>query len=112
MYTHIHKHWLNGMDTFQVNIIVSWLVPMMMRVNVQSLSVTDSPLYDQQQKSLILTLSTRSHPEMVDNMLHVTLNFDLSKIPFVLSSHGQDLYSHQKLNMYIYWFSSESGYRR
>jgi len=25
---------------------------------------------------------------------------------------SQDLYSHQKLNMYIYWFSSESGYRR
>jgi len=28
-----------------------------------------------------------------------------------ISSQGQDLYSHQKLNMYIYWFSSESGYR-
>jgi len=28
-----------------------------------------------------------------------------------ISSHGQDLYSHQKLNTYIYWFSSESGYR-
>jgi len=26
---------------------------------------------------------TRSHPEMVGDMLHVTLNFDLSKIPFV-----------------------------
>ena len=25
----------------------------------------------------------RSHPEMVDDMLRVTLNFDLSKIPFV-----------------------------
>jgi len=29
-----------------------------------------------------------------------------------ISSQGQDLYSHQKLNMYIYWFSSESGFRR
>ena len=29
-----------------------------------------------------------------------------------ISSQGQDLYSHQKLNTYIYWFSSESGYRR
>jgi len=29
-----------------------------------------------------------------------------------ISSQGQDLYSHQKLNMYIYRFSSESGYRR
>jgi len=29
-----------------------------------------------------------------------------------ISSQGQDLYSHQKLNMYIYWFSSEIGYRR
>jgi len=26
---------------------------------------------------------TRSHPEMVSNMLRVTLNSDLSKIPFV-----------------------------
>jgi len=25
---------------------------------------------------------------------------------------GQDLYSHEKLNMYIYWFSSESDYTR
>jgi len=36
---------------------------------------------------------TRSHPKMC------------------ISSQGQVLYSHQKLNMYIYWFSSESGYR-
>jgi len=28
-----------------------------------------------------------------------------------ISSQGQDLYSHQKVNMYIYWFSSDSGYR-
>jgi len=28
-------------------------------------------------------LETRSHPEMVGDMSHVTLNFDLSKIPFV-----------------------------
>ena len=27
---------------------------------------------------------TRSHPEMVGDMSRVTLNFDLSKIPFVL----------------------------
>jgi len=26
---------------------------------------------------------TRSHPEMVGDMSRVTLNFDLSKIPFV-----------------------------
>ena len=26
---------------------------------------------------------TRNHPEMVGDMSHVTLNFDLSKIPFV-----------------------------
>ena len=29
-----------------------------------------------------------------------------------ISSQSQDLYLYQKLNMYIYWFSSESGYRR
>jgi len=34
------------------------------------------------------------------------------KIPLCVSSQGQHLYSYQKLNMYIYWFSSESGYRR
>jgi len=27
-------------------------------------------------------MTTRSHPEMVGDMLCVTLNFDLSKIPF------------------------------
>jgi len=49
---------------------------------------------------------------MVGDMPHVTLNCDLSKI-LCISSQGQDLYSHQKLNMYIiYWFSSESSYRR
>jgi len=45
-------------------------------------------------------------------MSHVTLNSDLSKILLCISSQGQDLYLHQKLNMYIYWFSSERGYRR
>jgi len=38
-------------------------------------------------------------------MSRVTLKFDLSKIPLYVSSQGQDLYSHQILNMYIYWFS-------
>jgi len=32
------------------------------------------------------------------------------KFLLCISSQGQDLYSHQKLNMC--WFSSESGYRR
>jgi len=31
----------------------------------------------------MVTCKTRSHPEMVGEMLHVTLNFDLPKIPFV-----------------------------
>jgi len=30
-----------------------------------------------------LLLKTRSHPQMVGDTSHVTLNFDLSKIPFV-----------------------------
>jgi len=34
------------------------------------------------------------------------------KFLLCISSHSQNLYSHQKLNMYICWFSSESGYRR
>jgi len=34
------------------------------------------------------------------------------KFLLCISSQDQDLYSHQKLNMYIYWFSSERGYRR
>jgi len=31
----------------------------------------------------LLLKITRSHPEMVGDMSRVTLNFDLSKIPFV-----------------------------
>ena len=34
------------------------------------------------------------------------------KFLLCISSQDQDLCSNQKLNMYIYWFSSESGYRR
>jgi len=34
------------------------------------------------------------------------------KFLLCVSREGQDLYSYQKLNMYIYWFSSESSYRR
>ena len=51
---------------------------------------------------------------MFGDISRVTLNYDLPKIPFVCfySQLGQDLYSHQKLNMYVYWFSSESGYTR
>jgi len=49
---------------------------------------------------------------MVGDMSRVTLNCDLSKFLLCISRQGQDLYSHQKLYMYIYWFSSESGYRR
>jgi len=45
---------------------------------------------------------------MVGDMSRVTLNFDLSKFLLCISSQDQDLYSHQKLNMYIYWFLSES----
>jgi len=49
---------------------------------------------------------------MVGDMSRVTLNFDVTKFLVYISRQGQDLYSHQKLNMYIYWFSSKSGYRR
>jgi len=45
---------------------------------------------------------------MVRDMLRVTYQ----KFLLCVSSRGQDLYSHQKLNMFIYWFSSESSYRR
>jgi len=57
-------------------------------------------------------MKTRSHPEMVGDMSRVTLYFDLSEFLLCISSQAQNLYSHQKWNMYIYWFSSESGYRR
>jgi len=33
------------------------------------------------------------------------------KFLLCISSQGQVLYSRQKLDMYIYWFSSKSGYR-
>jgi len=32
---------------------------------------------------IFVTVFTKSHPEMVGDMSRVTLNFDLSKIPFV-----------------------------
>jgi len=32
---------------------------------------------------MTMKTATRSHPEIVGDMLHVTLNFDISKIPFV-----------------------------
>jgi len=37
--------------------------------------------------------------------------FIYQKFLMCISSEGQDLYSHQKLNMYTYWFSSENGFR-
>jgi len=42
---------------------------------------------------------------MVGDISCVTLN-KYQKFLLCISSQGQDLYSHQKLNMYIYWFSS------
>ena len=42
-------------------------------------------------------------------ILQLTLTYQ--KFLLCVSSQGKDLYSHQKFNMYIYWFSSESGYR-
>ena len=48
-------------------------------------------------------MQTRSHPQrwsVICRDSRVTLNFDLSEIPFVrFYSQRQDLYSHQKLNM-------------
>ena len=57
-----------------------------------------------------MAVETRSHPEMVSDMSGMTLTLTYQKFLLCISSQGQDLYSHQKLNMYIYWFSSESGY--
>jgi len=45
------------------------------------LTATSSQL-DTTEKQLAL-VTTRSHPEMIGDMSRVTLNFDLSKIPFV-----------------------------
>jgi len=33
-------------------------------------------------RNLVVDEETRSHPEMIGDMLRVTLNFDLLKIPF------------------------------
>jgi len=43
--------------------------------------------------------ATRSHPEMAGDISRVTLNYQ--QFLLCISSQGQDLYSHQKLNMYI-----------
>jgi len=63
-------------------------------------------------RQVTLDTSTRSHQEMVGDMSRVTLNFDVLKFLLCVSSQGQDLYSHQKVITYFYWFSSESGNRR
>jgi len=44
--------------------------------------VTATPIY-QLSLHFLWDSKTRSHPEMVGDMSHVTLNFDQSKIPFV-----------------------------
>jgi len=46
-----------------------------------------------------ITMVTRSHPEMVGDMSHVTWTLTYQKFLLCVSSQGQDLYSHQKLNM-------------
>jgi len=52
-----------------------------------------------------MTKTTRSHPEMVGDMSRVTF---LARV----KTYSLITVSHQKLNMYIYWFSYESSYRR
>jgi len=54
---------------------------------------------------------TRSHPEMVGDMSCVTLNFDISKIPFAHFYPGSRTILTPKIKQYVYWFSCESGYR-
>jgi len=50
----------------------------------QSVMLSERPKYLVKNNSrFTLIIETRSHPEMVGDMSRVTLNFDLSKIPFV-----------------------------
>jgi len=52
-------------------------------VHVSHPHITNYYVIEHQIHSLIgLYYTTRSHPEMVGDMSRVTLNFDLSKIPF------------------------------
>jgi len=46
--------------------------------------------------SLLTQLITRSHPVMVGDILHVILNFDLSKIPFCAFLASVKSYTHTK----------------
>jgi len=57
-------------------------------------------------------MRTRSHPEMVGDVACDLQLWPIKNSFCAFLAKGQDLYSHQKLNMYIYWFSSKSGYRR
>jgi len=58
-------------------------------------------------RAYIWNEETRSHPEKVGDMSRVTVNFDFCALLARIKTYRA--YSHQKLNMYIYWFSSESG---
>jgi len=52
---------------------------------------------------------------MVGNMSRAPCDLEIRPIKnsfcAFLARVTQDIYSHQTLNMYIYWFSSDSGYR-
>jgi len=50
---------------------------------IQQCSVVGTDNYHVCHHSMPTMLITRSHPEMVGDMSRVTLNFDLSKTPFV-----------------------------
>ena len=60
-----------------------------------------------------VTVSRKSCMQTRDGRRYVACYLELYYQKFLLcvSSQGQDLHSHHKLNMYIYWFSPESGYR-
>ena len=57
--------------------------------------------------SFLLSLELALHIVIFNDIIHSN---NYQKFLLCISSQGQDLYSHQKLNMYIYWFSFESGY--
>ena len=74
---------LSGERRLSLNSVMLLLLMLLLiitsQVNSRSLPLTTPPT-DHQTVSYRLT---RSHPEMVGDMSRVTLNFDLSKIPFV-----------------------------
>jgi len=77
--------------------------------SIQPMSMYEAPVLSTEYAHVTIKLEAIQRWSAICRMWPWTLTYQ--KFLLCVSSQSQDLYSHQKLNMYIYWFSSESSYR-